>query len=487
MAKSISRNLTAAHWDSSSSGSFDASQQPVNAASLNPFLSGKGGANFVHGRPVCLAAWLSVRKPGTWGFAGKHSRFVKLHGEVLSLRKQPHCFPTAEFNIFDATVRCSWNSKSARSFRLVFREEELEFKCKTYEEMIIWARSVKYAAARSFQKFYILGKKIAEGRHSKVYFAYPRNSKTPNVYAVKVIRRTFDLESKERVEREVRIASSLEAHSHIVAAVDVFASTTIVHIVMEHMQGDTLANMLLEYPVLSEMYARPVLLHMLKGLAYIHGENIVHRDIRPENIFCSEKRFPMELAIGDFGIANVIPDYKVNNNVLTTMTIGDLSYIAPEMASGQNYGPAIDMWSVGVVLYRILSGSMPFVGCAGDIMRAVRRCELDTNSAFWATVSPEATSLLRQLLHIDPFKRITAQAAANHQWFEPQRSLVIRRKLDEKHPFRKMLVVAKAFIAVARLSMFASGRSITLRLNKSDRRLYLGDISDGSERGRPRH
>jgi serine/threonine protein kinase len=480
MAQGISRNLTAANWDSESSGSIDASRQPVNAASLNPFLSAKGGANFVNGRPVCLAAWLSVRKPRAWGIAGKHPRFVKLHGEVLSLRKQPHCLPSAEYNVFDATVRCSWNNKSARSFRLVFREEELEFKCKTYEEMIIWARSLKYSAARSFQKFYILGKQIAEGRYSKVHFAYPKNSKNPNVYAVKVIRRSFDLESRERVEREVRIASSLEPHSHIVASVDVFATSTVVHIVMEHMRGETLADMLREYPVLPEMYARPVLSHVLKGLSYIHGENIVHRDIRPENIFCTEKRFPMELAIGDFGIANVITDYKVNNNVFTTMTIGDLSYIAPEMASSQSYGPAIDMWSVGIVLYRILSGSMPFVGRdAGDIIRAVRRGELDTDSSFWASVSPEAMSLVRQLLHIDPFRRITAQAAVNHQWFRPQKSLHIRRQLSEKPLFRRMLVVAKAFIAVARLSMLASGRSVTLRLNKSDSRMY----HDEGERG----
>jgi serine/threonine protein kinase len=427
-----------------------------------------------------------VRKNRSWKLAAKHPRYVKLHGEVLSLRRQPHALPSEDYNVFDVTVRCLWNNKSARAFRIIFREEELELKCKTYEEMIIWARSVQHAAARSFHKYYILGKEIAQGRHSKVYFAHPKDTDKREVFAVKVIRRSMDLWSGERIHREIRIASALEPHNHIVAAVDVFATSTAVHIVMEHMQGDTLADMLQEYPMLPEKFARPVMLHLLKGLSYIHGENIVHRDIRPENIFCTGKRFPMELAIGDFGISNVITDNKVNNNVLTTMTIGDLLYIAPEMACEQCYGPAIDMWSAGVVLYRMLSGSMPFVGRdAGEIMRAVRHGEINMNAPVWTQTSPEAISLVRQLLQADPFKRVSAQAAANHAWLQPLRFPHIRRQFSRKGPFRKLIVVAKAFIAVSRMSIFASGRSVTLRLNKSSSAIIPEESSEESDRGQP--
>lgn len=306
-------------------------------------------------------------------------------------------------------------NKSKRSFRLSNGRRLYTCHCGSFEEMQSWAQSLLFASQRCFERFYTLGSLIAEGTYSRVYYAYDLADPT-QVFAVKIIKkRMHDITALEWVRRERHVNSVLN-HPAIVQAVDMFSTVEKDHLVFELMRGGTLADLLKKHKRLPESYARVVFRELTTALNHIHSKNIVHRDVRPENIFCSGNKFPMSIALGDFGYANFVSEKRVNHDVLTTM-IGVPPYISVDICRRIKYGPLVDMWSAGVVLYEMLSGEKPFQGRSDrEVIEKIKKGVVTFDSPIWKTISPDAKRFVRQLLQTDPHKRISALASLQHRW-----------------------------------------------------------------------
>lgn len=371
---------------------------------------------FRNGLPMRLLGWLQVKIGKLYG--KRVSRFVKLNGEVLSLHTSEHSLPIDEFDIYGSLVQFNVANPSKKDFRVIVGKKSLSITCGSYEEMLTWAQSMQVASSRSFQDCYNLGARIGEGTYSKVYRCY--DAVDPSMeFVVKVVsKKMIDFESRKWLERE-RHVNTVVSHRCVVQAVDMFCNLDTVQIVFEHMRGGTVRDLLKRHRALGESYTRVIMRELLLALQYLHSKNIVHRDVRPDNLFCSHTKFPMAIALGDFGYSNFFSDKVVNCDVLTTI-IGTPPYTASEICRREKYGPAVDLWSAGVVMFELLCGRAPFEGRTDrETNENIVRGLVSFKHVAWKNISQNCKKLVLQLLQPDPHKRISALAALQHAWFGP--------------------------------------------------------------------
>ncbi|KAJ8554785.1 hypothetical protein ON010_g9696 [Phytophthora cinnamomi] len=170
---------------------------------------------------------------------------------------------------------------------------------------------------------------------------------------------------------------------------------------------------------LSEELARSYLSDILLGLQYLHGRQICHRDIKPDNVLLNDTG---RCHLTDFGCAKAVGVHDGKETVWVTDTVGTYQFLAPECCSGEPYDPfKVDIWAVGVIFFIFLFGRLPFTSeSARELFDEITRAEvvlpgLD-ESRREQTLSPEAHDLLHRLLEKDPEQRITIAEALSHSW-----------------------------------------------------------------------
>eukprot|EP01026_Neomeris_dumetosa_P025685 TRINITY_DN21106_c0_g1_i2.p1 TRINITY_DN21106_c0_g1~~TRINITY_DN21106_c0_g1_i2.p1 ORF type:complete len:536 (-),score=79.89 TRINITY_DN21106_c0_g1_i2:528-2135(-) len=233
------------------------------------------------------------------------------------------------------------------------------------------------------------------------------------VCACKMIAKS-KLKHKEAVGdviREVKILRTLNGRPNVVKLHDVFEDSANVYIIMELCTGGELFEQLVARKRYSERDASIVIKQILNVVAECHLNGVIHRDLKPENfLFATDKQNAPLKAI-DFGLSTFFtPNQKFND------VVGSAYYVAPEVLY-RSYGPACDLWSVGVIMYILLAGRPPFyaqteVGVFKKIMKGRWSMELDP----WPMISATAKDLLKKLLISDPKARITASQALSHKW-----------------------------------------------------------------------
>lgn len=369
--------------------------------------------DFRNGHPVRMTGWLNVR---IGRLNRKQNLYGKLMGEVLSFHTSEKSIPIHQFNVVGNFIDRRTTSK--RSIRIANGRHVYTIYFLSTDEMQQWVDSIQFASNRCFDKYYTLGALLAEGTYSRVYYAYPLND-PKKLFVVKIIRkRVQDCTALEWVHRE-RHCNSVLNHPHVVQAVDMFSTVERDHIVFELMRGGTLEDLLqnVKHNRLPESYARVIMRQLLSALNHIHAKNIVHRDIRPGNVFCSDSKFPMSIGLGDFGYATFLEEKFVNRDVLTTL-IGVPPYISVDIVRRVKYGPAADMWSAGVLLFEMLTGEVPFRGKNDRaVLERIKKGTVKFDHPVWKNISPDAELLVRQLLQVDPHIRISALASLQHRWF----------------------------------------------------------------------
>ncbi|NXV17709.1 KS6A3 kinase, partial [Cepphus grylle] len=232
-------------------------------------------------------------------------------------------------------------------------------------------------------------------------------------YAVKIIDK-----SKRDPTEEIEILLRYGQHPNIITLKDVYDDGKCVYVVTELMKGGELLDKILRQKFFSEREASAVLFTITKTVEYLHAQGVVHRDLKPSNIlYVDESGNPESIRICDFGFAKQL---RAENGLLMTPCY-TANFVAPEVLKRQGYDAACDIWSLGVLLYTMLTGYTPFANGPDDtpeeILARIGSGKFSLSGGYWNTVSDTAKAdLVSKMLHVDPHQRLTAAQVLSHPW-----------------------------------------------------------------------
>uniref|UniRef100_A0A9J7YLZ4 non-specific serine/threonine protein kinase n=1 Tax=Cyprinus carpio carpio TaxID=630221 RepID=A0A9J7YLZ4_CYPCA len=200
-------------------------------------------------------------------------------------------------------------------------------------------------------------------------------------------------------------------------AVKVYDDGRSVYLVTELLKGGELLDKILRQKFFSEREASAVLYTITKTVEYLHTQGVVHRDLKPSNIlYVDESGNPESIRICDFGFAKQL---RAENGLLMTPCY-TANFVAPEVLKKQGYDAACDIWSLGVLLYTMLTGFTPFANGPEDtpeeILARIGSGKFSLAGGYWSSVSLEAKDLVSKMLHVDPHQRLTAAQVLKHPW-----------------------------------------------------------------------
>eukprot|EP01036_Dinobryon_divergens_P029898 gene29899-39068_t len=279
--------------------------------------------------------------------------------------------------------------------------------------------------------------------------------------AVKIVdRKKLSPKDEESLQNEVAILDKLN-HPHILRQLDFFEEPDHYYIVLECLSGGELFSRIVAKTYFNEKEARDCVKHVLKALKYCHDQNIVHRDLKPENLLLTSSDEDADLKLADFGFA-----VQAEGDTLTDQ-LGTPDYIAPDILSRKPYGKAVDMWSLGVVVFVLLGGYMPFSGATqAKLFRNIQLGVFEFHPAYWKDVSEEAKDLISSLIEVNPSRRLTADQALQHPWLTKDGQELEKLNLDanlsqlRKHlAIRKFKGVVKSVIAVNRMKRLLKSKN----------------------------
>lgn len=282
---------------------------------------------------------------------------------------------------------------------------------KTTDELVKWTTAFRRATdKKSIDEYYSIGRELGTGRFSRVCEGMHKQTKQRS--AVKIIDKSkLSPTEKELLRTEIAILK-LVTHSNIIQLHDIYEDRINIYLVTELVNGGDLYKRINGRSRYTESEARMVMYPLLESVAYLHRLGIVHRDIKPENILCGDKL--SDLKIADFGLSKLVHPEEIMK-----MPCGTLNYVAPEVLSLVGYGREADIWSVGVIMYLLLRGELPFYSkTKNEIIQKTLHAEINFDKdAAMSSISPSCKSLLRGLLTKEPSKRLTAADALKHEWF----------------------------------------------------------------------
>ncbi|XP_072407303.1 serine/threonine-protein kinase MARK2 isoform X2 [Chiloscyllium punctatum] len=251
---------------------------------------------------------------------------------------------------------------------------------------------------------YRLLKTIGKGNFAKVKLA--RHVLTGKEVAVKIIDKTqLNSSSLQKLFREVRIMKILN-HPNIVKLFEVIETEKTLYLVMEYASGGEVFDYLVAHGRMKEKEARAKFRQIVSAVQYCHQKCIVHRDLKAENLLLDGD---MHIKIADFGFSN---EFTLGNKLDTFC--GSPPYAAPELFQGKKYdGPEVDVWSLGVILYTLVSGSLPF---DGQNLKELRERVLRGKYRIPFYMSTDCENLLKKFLVLNPAKRGSLEQIMKDRW-----------------------------------------------------------------------
>ncbi|KZC08695.1 NUAK family SNF1-like kinase 1 [Dufourea novaeangliae] len=282
------------------------------------------------------------------------------------------------------------------------------------------------------QRFDII-KKLGQGTYGKVQLGI--NKETGQEVAIKTIKKC-KIETEAdliRIRREIQIMSSVQ-HPNIIHIYEVFENREKMVLVMEYAAGGELYDYLSERKVLSEHEARRIFRQIATAVFYCHKHKICHRDLKLENILLDQVG---NAKIADFGLSNVFDEQRLLNTFC-----GSPLYASPEIVKGTPYhGPEVDCWSLGVLLYTLVYGAMPFDG--SNFKRLVK--QISQSDYFEPRKPSPASPLIKDMLTVSPGKRADIEKICTHWWVNEgyeQNCLDIAEELAAQTPVRLDLLLS---------------------------------------------
>lgn len=265
---------------------------------------------------------------------------------------------------------------------------------------------------RPITRDYDIKKRLGQGNFALVRLC-SRKSDGEN-FAVKIIhkKRLQNNKQQKALQREVQILNKVD-HRYCVHLEAIYETTNHLYLVLEYCAGGELFDMICQQNHFTEQQAVKVVTQVTEALDYLHSFGIVHRDIKPENILLEHRHPDSIVKLTDFGLANHLD----GSDLVFWTSCGTLYYAAPEVLSTDSYNEKIDFWSLGVVMYVLLVGYLPFYhDNRTKTIELIRRARVPFDMTDWRTISSEARDLIRKLLVFDPVRRYDAKQILKHDW-----------------------------------------------------------------------
>ncbi|XP_042193832.1 MAP/microtubule affinity-regulating kinase 3a isoform X11 [Callorhinchus milii] len=285
---------------------------------------------------------------------------------------------------------------------------------------------------------YRLLKTIGKGNFAKVKLA--RHILTGREVAIKIIDKTqLNPTSLQKLFREVRIMKCLN-HPNIVKLFEVIETEKTLYLVMEYASGGEVFDYLVAHGRMKEKEARAKFRQIVSAVQYCHQKRIVHRDLKAENLLLDAD---MNIKIADFGFSN---EFTIGNKLDTFC--GSPPYAAPELFQGKKYdGPEVDVWSLGVILYTLVSGSLPF---DGQNLKELRERVLRGKYRIPFYMSTDCENLLKRFLVLNPCKRGTLEQIMKDRWInaghdEDELRPFLEPEMDISDPKRIEIMVGMGY------------------------------------------
>ena len=261
------------------------------------------------------------------------------------------------------------------------------------------------------EKIYQKIKLLGEGAFGEVWLV--RHKVLGKDFAMKIIKKSPHCITKEIIN-EINILKKLD-HPNILKILEFHLTETKFYIITDYCPEGELFTEISNNKIFSEAKTAFVIYQILNAIRYCHKMRVLHRDIKPENIMIMgrENNGYLNVKLIDFGTAKIFSEGNMQKGL-----VGSSYYVAPEVIKGK-YDEACDIWSIGVIMYLMLTGYPPFNGDNDDeILNAVTIGEYDTSLEEYQNLSNNAKDLISKLLKYDPKERITARDAINHPWFK---------------------------------------------------------------------
>ncbi|XP_049878116.1 serine/threonine-protein kinase D1 isoform X2 [Pectinophora gossypiella] len=266
---------------------------------------------------------------------------------------------------------------------------------------------------------------LGSGQFGIVYGGLHRRTNRP--VAIKVIDKLrFPTKQEAQLKNEVAILQNL-SHPGVVNLERMFETPERIFVVMEKLKGDMLEMILShEKGRLDERTTKFLVAQILVALKHLHEKNIVHCDLKPENVLLSSDEALPQVKLCDFGFARIIGEKSFRRSV-----VGTPAYLAPEVLRNKGYNRSLDMWSVGVIIYVSLSGTFPF-NEDEDIGEQIQNAAFMYPPQPWRTISAEAIDLINNLLQVKQRKRLSVDKAFAHAWLQTRAAWLDLRALEHR-------------------------------------------------------
>ena len=309
------------------------------------------------------------------------------------------------------------------------KENEIDTTIKLTNEIIVG--HLKNKPDEDYKKVKFLG----EGSFATVYSV--ENKLTGEIRAMKIINKSSNctLDDEKEIFNEINILRTMD-HPNILKIFEFYSNKESYSIVTELCSGGELFQEIIDKGPFNEKYSAYVMYQIFSAINYCHKMHILHRDLKPENILIAKRDkndFPL-VKICDFGTSKMFEKGATQKKL-----VGSSYYIAPEVLR-KHYDEKCDIWSCGVILYILLSGRPPFVGDTDmEITYNISKGRFDLKESPFDKISDEAKDLISSCLEMDVAKRISAEEALKHPWFQNNKSKELYNEIKNTNTIKKLV------------------------------------------------
>ena len=309
----------------------------------------------------------------------------------------------------------TFEGKKYYCFSVVYPAKTRMYYCDDEKQFKDWIDNLKKATGfTNLLDIYEVKEKLGNGKFGLVKLGI--NKQTKEKVAIKIMnKKKMDTSDIELMRTEIEILKICQ-HPNIIRLYDIFENIDYIYIIMEYCPGGDLFSYLEKRKFqLPEERTAVIMNKMCEAVFYFQSYfGVIHRDLKPENVLMTSSGDDGDIRILDFGLSKIsTPNEKC------TEPYGTLTYCAPEIILDEPYNKEVDMWSLGVMTYLMISGRLPFnAEDENKIARQIAFSEPDFNSDCWIKISKECINFIKKLLEKDPKKRMTIGDALKHDWFK---------------------------------------------------------------------